>query len=229
VIAALLLGFFGSLHCAGMCGPLVLITPVIGNTPASIIASRALYHSGRIAVYVLLGLLFGVLGESLVLAGFQRWLSIAVGATMLLAIFAAIPFKSQLWRIPSFIKSLFGQFLHKRTFASIFALGATNGLLPCGLVYMAAAASIATGTIIHSMLYMSLFGLGTLPMLMAISFAGKRFNFSRLPFLQRLAPIAVTLVALLLIARGKPFSTAPTAKTTCPFCASGKADSRRNF
>lgn len=209
----------GSLHCAGMCGPLVLMTPVAGSTPADFFASRVTYHAGRLATYGIIGALFGFVGESIVFAGFQRWLSLIVGTLMILAVMIAVPLKARFTRIPIFIKSLFGKFLHRRSFTAVFALGATNGLLPCGLVYMAATASIATGRIGQSALYMILFGLGTLPTLLAISLAGKQFQ--RLPSLQKLVPISVFAVAALLILRAQPLSLLrePSAKAACPACA----------
>ena len=219
MITALLLGLAGSLHCAGMCGPLMLMTPTVGNTRSSFIASRLIYHTGRLTTYSLVGLCFGLVGQSLVFAGLQRWLSMTAGVLMLVALFAALPVKARLTRIPIFVRSLFSKFLQKRSFLSLFALGATNGLLPCGLVYMAATASTAVGSVSASVLYMLLFGLGTLPVLLSITFAGKHLNLSREPALQKLAPIAVGLVAILLILRGQPFASHPTGKNACPACA----------
>jgi sulfite exporter TauE/SafE len=197
------------------------MTPVIGNTPGSMLASRALYHSGRIAVYVVLGLLFGAIGESFVLAGFQRWLSLTVGALMIVAMLLAAPIKASLARVPLYIKSLFAEFLRKRTVTSVFALGAVNGLLPCGLVYMAATASISAGSIPKSVAAMALFGIGTLPMLVAISTAGRRLNFSRLPVIQKVMPLAVVAVAILLIVRSDPVQlfSGSAGKPKCPACA----------
>lgn len=219
MITALILGLAGSLHCAGMCGPLVLMTPVVGNTRSSVIASRLTYHAGRLTTYSLLGLLFGLVGESIIMAGLQRWLSISVGVLMLVALFATSPLKARLTRIPIFVKSLFSTLLRQRSFASLFALGFTNGLLPCGLVYMAATASTAAGSASASVLYMLLFGLGTLPVLLTISFAGNRLNLSRKPLHQKLAPIAVAAIALLLIVRGHPFAGWADVKSACPACA----------
>lgn len=221
MIAAFLLGFLGSLHCAGMCGPLVLLTPVAGCSRGAIMASRLFYHTGRIGVYALLGLLFGAIGESIVLAGFQRWLSIAVAAALILGIFASGPLQARVGRIPAFIKGLFGRFLREPGYKSIFALGATNGLLPCGLVYMAATASIARGSALQSMAYMTLFGLGTVPMLFAVSVAGRRFSFAKFPALQKLAPLAAVSIAILLIARADPLGWAQgdSGPARCPACA----------
>jgi sulfite exporter TauE/SafE len=213
----------GSLHCAGMCGPLVLMTPVVGHSRASRVASRVLYHLGRITTYALIGLLFGMIGKSIVFAGLQRWLSLVVGMLMLVILLAAIPLKAELTRIPVSIKALFGKFFRQRSYSSIFALGATNGLLPCGLVYMAATASIATGAIASAAVYMILFGMGTLPMLLAISFAGQRLNLVQFPILQKLAPFGAVVVALLLIVRAQPLTLfSPQSDLRCPACLSSR-------
>jgi uncharacterized protein len=222
LLTALILGLAGSLHCAGMCGPLVLLTPVVGSTRASMVASRLLYHGGRIAIYAALGLVFGAVGESVAFAGFQRWLSILVGVLMLVAVLAAGALKAQLWRMPLKLKSLFGTFLRKPTFSAVFALGAINGLLPCGLVYMAAAASIASGSALAAIQYMAAFGVGTLPVMLFISLAGKRLTFAPRPWLQKLAPISAAAVAILLIVRGQPLTllTSSSPPVSCPACAS---------
>ena len=219
MITAFLLGFMGSLHCAGMCGPLILMTPVVGSSPSSITMSRATYHAGRITVYATLGLLFGLIGESIALAGFQRWLSVATGFLMLAAMIAVVPIKTKLWRMPIFLKTRFATILHRKTFGSIFALGAINGLLPCGLVYMAATASLAAGGALESVAYMSLFGAGTLPMLLGISLVGSLARPLGIPTLQKLVPIAVATVAIMLIIRGDPASLwTGSEKLRCPGC-----------
>lgn len=217
---AFILGLAGSLHCAGMCGPLVLMTPVVGRGRAAFVASRLLYHAGRIVTYALIGMLFGVVGESLIFAGLQRWLSILVGALMLTAIVAAGPLKAQLWKMPLKLKTLFGAFLRKPSLKSVAALGAINGLLPCGLVYIAGAASIAAGGAFESIAYMLAFGLGTLPVMLSISLARNRINFSSRPWLQKAAPIAAATVALLLIVRAQPLSLLSGESTSprCPAC-----------
>jgi len=220
------MGFVGSLHCAGMCGPLILAVPVVADTRASFLASRLLYNLGRIGIYALLGLFFGLIGQSLVLIGFQRWLSIATGVAMLLYLLLTFSsFKNPLRKGPLWIKSLFRDFLHKRSYSSVFALGAVNGLLPCGLVYMAGTASIAYGNAILSILYMIAFGLGTLPMLIGIALAGNRVIALKKLNVRVLMPIAVSLVAALLIVRGlslgipylSPSSSPDGLK--CPACA----------
>ena len=56
---AFLLGLVGSLHCAGMCGPLALALPAAGNTPAAYVLGRVAYNAGRIVTYCLLGICLG--------------------------------------------------------------------------------------------------------------------------------------------------------------------------
>lgn len=218
---AFILGLAGSLHCAGMCGPLVLMTPVVGEGRRAFVFSRLLYHAGRVATYAMIGLLFGVVGESLVFAGLQRWLSILVGVGMLIAIIAAGPLKTQLWKMPLKLKSLFGVFLRTPSLMSVVALGAINGLLPCGLVYMAGAASIAAGGALDSLAYMTAFGAGTLPVMLTISLARNRIDFFARPWLQKAAPIAAAAVAALLIARAQPLSllAGEPSPAHCPACA----------
>ncbi|MGV3772656.1 MAG: sulfite exporter TauE/SafE family protein [Verrucomicrobiales bacterium] len=204
LFAAFFMGLVGSLHCAVMCGPLVMAVPVVGQSRMQIVASRMVYHLGRIALYTILGALFGLIGKSLLLAGFQQWLSIFVGVAMLaFLVLGAVGMKSPMWKTSIWLKSLFENFIHRRSYLALFVLGAANGLLPCGLVYMAGTASIAAGGPLHSALYMICFGLGTLPMLLGMAFssvslmkllAGLRFKAA--------IPIAVTLVAFSLILRG---------------------------
>ena len=85
---ALMIGFAGSLHCAGMCGPLVLAMPATSGSFGAHLTGRLAYNAGRIVTYGVLGLLFGLFGQMIGLAGFQRWVSIAAGAAILLSLLA---------------------------------------------------------------------------------------------------------------------------------------------
>jgi hypothetical protein len=201
---AFLLGLVGSLHCAGMCGPLALALPATGNTRASFLLGRAAYNSGRVLTYCGLGAVFGLAGQTLALAGFQRWLSLTAGAAILVGLFASsrLSFNTPLVRAVTALKSALGTLLRQRTFASTFALGLLNGLLPCGLVYTACAGAIVAGGFVAGLEYMAAFGLGTVPMLLAIGLAGHTLQFALRFKLQRLVPISVALVAVLLILRG---------------------------
>jgi sulfite exporter TauE/SafE len=201
---AFMLGLVGSLHCAGMCGPLALALPQGAQRAGTFLAGRVAYNLGRIITYCGLGLMFGLLGKTLLLAGVQRGLSIGLGVALLVGLFASR--KIALWRpvtaLVDRVKRAMGFLLRRRTADALLALGLLNGLLPCGLVYVACAAAITTGGLLHGALYMLAFGLGTVPMMLAISLSGKLVPFQLRLKLLRAVPIAVFLVASLLILRG---------------------------
>jgi sulfite exporter TauE/SafE len=201
---AFILGLVGSLHCAGMCGPLALALPVTGSTTSGYLAGRAAYNLGRIVTYCLLGLVFGLVGRTLALAGIQRWVSIALGVALLAGLFSSR--KLGLWSpVTSLVESLKGRMsalLRRRSLSSLAVLGLFNGLLPCGLVYVACAAAVTTGGIIAGAQYMAAFGVGTVPMMLAISLSGKLIPISLRLQLRRAIPVSVFVLATLLILRG---------------------------
>src|ERR1700752_1363380 len=83
LLAALSLGFFGSFHCIGMCGPIALAIPVYNQNKFHKTASIIFYNAGRIFTYSLLGVLFGLIGQGFALAGLQQLLSVTLGLIIL--------------------------------------------------------------------------------------------------------------------------------------------------
>src|SRR5512145_2846733 len=136
---AFLLGLVGSLHCAGMCGPLALALSAKSRSPDAFLARPLAYHVGRLLTYSALGLVFGLLGQTLALAGLQRWVSIAAGSAMLFAVVASSRIRVGMpaVRFVGFLKSRLGNLLQRKSVGSQFLFGLLNGLLPCGLVYAA--------------------------------------------------------------------------------------------
>lgn len=201
---ALLLGLLGGLHCAGMCGPLMLALPSGGRGGFRFVAGRCVYHLGRIAMYCVLGSVFGLLGRSLVLAGLQRGVSISLGAVILAALFVSPRMLELPWMVRWVLalKTAMAGFLRARTWSSLAVLGGLNGLLPCGLVYAACAGAAATGHWTTGALFMSVFGLGTLPVMMAISLTGHLLPSAVRMRLRHLMPVSVALLGCLLILRG---------------------------
>jgi len=199
-----LLGLVGSLHCAAMCGPLVLALPVNGKSRADFVVSRLVYNAGRLTSYLLLGVLFGLIGTTLALAGLQRWTSIAAGFAILAGLLMSSRFAigRPLVRCVALIKSAFAGLLRRRSLSSMFLLGGANGLLPCGLVYVACAAATTAGSFGAAVGSMLLFGLGTLPMMLGLGLI--QVWALRVPRLnlQRLIPLSLLLVGLLLVLRG---------------------------
>jgi uncharacterized protein len=201
---AFLLGLVGSLHCAGMCGPLALALPQAGNTTPAYVLGRVTYNAGRIVTYCLLGIVFGLVGYTFLMAGLQRWVSIALGAALLLGLFASrrLALSGPVTAVVNLLKSRMSVLLRRRSLAGLAVLGLLNGLLPCGLVYVACAGAAATGSTLAGASYMTAFGVGTVPMMLAISLSGKLVPVSLRLKLVKTIPICVFLLGSLLILRG---------------------------
>ena len=86
VLAAISLGLLGSFHCIGMCGPIALALPVHQYSPFKKYLGIFLYNVGRVTTYTFLGIVFGLLGQSFFLGGFQQILSITIGVLLLLSV-----------------------------------------------------------------------------------------------------------------------------------------------
>ncbi|HTI70798.1 MAG TPA: sulfite exporter TauE/SafE family protein [Candidatus Limnocylindria bacterium] len=221
---AFILGLAGSLHCAGMCGPLALALPATGRGFTGFLAGRLAYNSGRLATYSVLGLIFGLLGKSLALIGIQRWVSIAAGILMLVGLLVSrrMTLGKPMIGAVTWLKSGFSALLQRRTLASVGLLGLLNGLLPCGLVYAACAGAAATGGLAAGGAYMALFGLGTWPMMLGIGLSGKALPVALRFKLQQWVPVSLASVALLLILRGMalgiPYLSPDLAAGVCAHC-----------
>jgi uncharacterized protein len=200
---AFLLGFVGSAHCAGMCGPLALALPG-GGVRVTFVVGRLLYNLGRVVTYMLLGAFFGLLGHGFALAGLQRWVSLVLGIVILVGVFVSPRFANTLpvTRFVSWLKATLGRLFRQRALASLFGVGLLNGLLPCGLVYIACAGATATASLWNGVDYMIAFGLGTVPMMLAISLIGTKLQFVLRLRLQRLIPASLAIVGALLLLRG---------------------------
>jgi sulfite exporter TauE/SafE len=201
---ALVIGFFGSLHCAGMCGPLVLAMPATSGRFGVHLTNKLAYNAGRIVTYGTLGLLFGLFGQMVGLAGFQRWISIVAGTVILLSILAWPMRQATIFiaKPVGLLKSGLGQLLRRHGLMAQFSFGLLNGLLPCGLVYVACAAAAATASLVSGFQYMLLFGLGTVPMLLGLGLLGQRLHFQLQLRLRKLIPATLGIMATLLILRG---------------------------
>ncbi len=201
---AFMLGLAGSAHCAGMCGPLALALPTGGRRGWTLLPNRAAYNAGRVTTYCLLGAVFGLVGRSLALAGVQRWVSLGLGVAILAGLFVArARALTMSIALPvTWLKSALGRLIQRQTLASQFAFGVLNGLLPCGLVYIACVGAAATGGFFSAVQYMLVFGLGTVPMMLALSLAGQMMPVGWRLRLQRLIPVCLAVVAVLLILRG---------------------------
>jgi uncharacterized protein len=224
ILSGLLLGLTGSFHCVGMCGPIALSLPLKGNTLTERIGGGLLYNLGRAFTYGLMGVIFGLIGQSFSFFGFQRWISIAMGALMILSIIIPSIYARLSKNAPSpiagFVRKQIQRFFTARSFSGLFMVGLFNGLLPCGLVYLAIAGAIGTGNVITATLFMFLFGLGTLPMLLFITVLGNIISLSVREKLNKAIPYIVVFIGLIFILRGSnlgiPFLSPPKEKMKVP-------------
>ncbi|ELR70753.1 hypothetical protein C900_03361 [Fulvivirga imtechensis AK7] len=201
-ISGVLTGLLGSLHCATMCGPLAMTV-----YSKSTLARQLIYNGGRLSTYVMLGLLFGSLGQGLAIFGMQRVLSVAMGVfVILLALFPRYQHKllQSAWhqKIITPLRNLLRGLAAGKNSFSIFLIGFLNGLLPCGLVYMALSLATASGSINSAALVMLGFGLGTTPMMMAFARLSGLLKFKRPFAYQYIIPSVAILMGALLIVRG---------------------------
>ena len=205
---AFILGLLGSLHCVGMCGPIAFMLPVDRSNSYKKIGQISVYHFGRLLAYSLIGLVFGIVGKSLYIFGFQQQLSIAIGVLMIA--FVLMPYNilgkynlsKPVYRIISKVKSGLGAALKKKTTDTFLTIGFLNGFLPCGLVYVAVFGAIATTSLMEGSFYMLLFGLGTVPLMTTAIYFGKFLNSTVKQRIQKAIPVAVVLIGALFILRG---------------------------
>lgn len=208
IISGLTLGAAGSLHCVGMCGPLSLALPVRHLSTVKQFFYILSYQLGRILTYSVIGLIFGLAGRRIYISGYQQWFSIGMG--ILVLVFAVLYFlQSKSVHLPFFnrfylkISQLISKVLKSaKGPGGFFTLGMANGLLPCGLVYVAVAATLSFQTVTDSILFMASFGAGTLPAMMIVGMAGKLLHPEARMLMRKAVPVFVTLMGVVLILRG---------------------------
>lgn len=208
LIAGFTLGAAGSLHCVGMCGPLSLALPVHHLSRGQKFFSLLLYQFGRITTYSTIGLLFGLAGRRIYIAGYQQWFSVSMGIVVLSM--AALYFISKKTIHLSFLNRFYllvqgmvvGILKSSTNQFSFLLLGMANGLLPCGMVYIALATTLSFTEISQSVLFMAMFGAGTLPAMMLVGYAGQLVRPEYRIVLRRLIPVFISLMGAILILRG---------------------------
>ena len=206
--SALVLGLLGSFHCIGMCGPIAFLLPLDRTNRSKRIFQLLSYHLGRLFTYGFLGSVFGLVGKSLNLFGIQQQLSIVIGVSMVVMILLpskildSYKFSKPIYSIIANLKDAMGMFLKKRSSKTFFVLGFLNGLLPCGLVYMAVFGAMATGSATFGALYLVVFGLGTIPLMTTAIYLGNFLKGKAKQTILKTIPAFVVLIGLLFIMRG---------------------------
>lgn len=225
LLAGLILGLTGGLHCVGMCSPLLAAV----SAKSQIKFSMVIYNTGRVFMYGALGLIAAGFGAFVRLFHYQEVISWVLGGVlivtgMVLMSRMPIPFVSK-W-ITLFVmrvQSTWSAWFKRRSGGALFVLGALNGLLPCGLTYVAMTYGLLAETPIHGAAYMVMFGLGTVPVMQVAPWVFSkilhRFKFRFL----RLASVLLILSGLLVMGRtlvphGDEMHAIRTATTTEVLC-----------
>lgn len=203
------LGFLGSLHCLGMCGPIALGITGQGSRSKWFILYEAIqYNVGRVFSYAVLGVVFGIIGTSIAIAGIQQIGSVAIGVLFVLLFIGSLDIDQFLSRTPfiripmqhyrKWIGKLFSPVLYQRT----WLLGVFNGFLPCGLVYLALAGAMLQTDLLQSVLFMVVFGMATVPALTFLIFSGNMAKGRWRGVYHTFLPYVQLALGIILILRG---------------------------
>jgi sulfite exporter TauE/SafE len=196
------LSLVASLHCAQMCGPIVLSFSLTDSSRGTCLA----YNAGRILTYSVLGAIAGIVGSGIAslgrLAGIEE--AAALGCGVLLVIAGLIMFGAL--RRPELVQIApirgAGKLLRRPGLAAKFGLGTLLGFLPCGLIYAALLKSMSAGTAAAGAANMFVFGLGTAVPLLALGLFSATFLRWFGKHSAPLAAAGVTLMGVALIWRG---------------------------
>lgn len=201
---ALLMGLAGSLHCAGMCGPIIWVMPFNFMQGIRKWIGIASYHFARISVYALLAIVLHSF-RSFFNPQVQQIISIVLGSVLLLiGLISFMPSSRIKFNLPwtEYIKKHIGRFIANPSIGTLFITGVLNGLLPCGLVYMALAASVTSADTLNAAVLMYAFGLGTMPMLVGLTIVKNRMIFIKLNHIRKIVPITMFVIGSLFVIRG---------------------------
>jgi len=212
-LGAFLMGLFGALHCVGMCGSIMgvltfSLPPQIRDHPVRLFSYLLWYSGGRLLSYSLAGGLAGAFGAGVlltispqyghrILLLFASLLMLAVGF-YLAGWFPGLARLEQagvpVWKK---LEPLGRRLLPVTRPAQAFLYGMVWGWLPCGLVYSALFIALAQGTFAAGMVFMFLFGLGTLPAILLTGvFAERVMRIARNPKMRMYAGLLLIAFAL---------------------------------
>jgi hypothetical protein len=191
-----------------MCGPIAMMLPVDRQNETKKATQILIYHLGRLTAYASIGLLLGLLGRGFFLAGMQQKMSVFIGLIMILIAlipektFSKYNFSKPVYKIISNIKSNLGKQFRNKSYKSLFTIGLLNGFLPCGMVYVALFGAVAMQSASFGVLYMILFGLGTVPLMTVVVYVNSMLQ---LPFrnkIQKAIPYVAAIIGIMFILRG---------------------------
>ncbi|MCF2487582.1 sulfite exporter TauE/SafE family protein [Dyadobacter sp. CY347] len=216
---ALTMGLLSSFHCIGMCGPIALALPVQKGNAWQRTSGLFVYNLGRACSYALLGAAVGIFGNALALMGYLKYVSVLAGLFMLAYVFWPKAF-ARFLVAPGFlrqpvnlIKKRMSALLHSRKLHGWFLLGSLNGLLPCGLVYLALMSSLATGSSAGGSIFMFVFGMGTWPAMMAVGFFKNWITPAVRSKFHQITPVFIAVAGIWLLYRSTMFEYPHAARS----------------
>ncbi|HIJ76235.1 MAG TPA: sulfite exporter TauE/SafE family protein [Deltaproteobacteria bacterium] len=226
IFASFIVGLTGSLHCLGMCGPLIIAWSLRYRSASQAGSKKAgpslfsgvflhhlAFHAGRIATYVLLGAIVAGIFSSLEVHRFsmqyRAGFAIASGTALIglgLVIFGTLPLPHFVARLFSPQASVFGKSLarlaNSTSLGSKIELGILAGLLPCGLTWAMLVAAASTLSSAKGIVMMASFGLGTIPALLAAGMSATLVSARTRLFGERAAAIFIVMMGASLAIRG---------------------------
>lgn len=201
-IIALMMGLTGSLHCAGMCGPIIWAVSFHSLQGGRKWAGLFLYHFGRISAYAFLGYMLYTF-TSFFKPAWQQYISLFAGITLLIAgVLSFLPLIHIHLPGTSWVLNMLGKYLGNPGIQTLGIAGTLHGLLPCGLVYMALSMAVQANSPTQALGLMYMFGLGTLPMLLALTFFRHKISFLRKDSFRKMVPVFLLFFGVLFILRG---------------------------
>jgi sulfite exporter TauE/SafE len=190
-----------------MCGPIALTVPLNRSNNWTMVGGLIQYNSGRLLSYAALGVIVGSLGLSINTFGFLQWISIITGG--ILIIYAWRKYLGDLFpRLSARLSMGFvlsrgmGKIMKSQSPFKLSMLGVLNGLLPCGMVSVALMNALLAGNIGGSSLAMFVFGIGTLPGMITVSYLANKISSKSRKKMTRTLPYLLTIVGVMIILRG---------------------------
>ena len=222
-------GFLGSSHCIGMCGPFAVLLGSGSSSTANGLARQLLFSVGRIFTYSVLGAIAGFCGmylaETSVLTGWVNVpaaLSIVAGTFLIYQGLEAAGVFRMVWRAnaaPCLAGGLVANFLKSPNPVSVFLAGLFTGFLPCGLVYGFLGMSASSQQIFTGAAIMCVFGLGTVPVMVATGTGGGMLSATTRGRVLRIAAWCLVIAGVISIARGVSYIGAEAVDpAACPLC-----------
>ena len=176
---ALIIGFIASLSsCGAVVGSLLLSLTAHYANKGERMVPQLTFHGGRLIAFFALGGLLGMFGSILTL-GFYTTLTLNIVVTLMLLMLGLSLLniaKTKILTLPAFISSPITKLVSAKHPWTPFALGALTFFLPCGFTQSAQLYALSLGTFSGGAAFMGMFALGTLPVLLIISFLPLAFR-----------------------------------------------------